>query len=279
LRTLTNSALQTFVQCPRKYDIAYNHRCKPERDSDALRIGSMFHEWMEVGGPVLASDMSDEASWIVAAMALAYTEHYGDRPEMHERELLLEAPLVNPDTGRASRTFAQAGKTDGVIASDDGLRLYELKTTGMAPDSLMPQLRRGTQLATYSSLWARMGGAPIVGHIVDIVKKPRLKRREGEEMGDWADRLTAQMMKNPDAYFLREELPWSQAHVEETDRVYWQAAKMIRYCDRHGYIAARGAHCKTLFGGCEYRRLCWHGDSEGYRISDTSHEELYGDKA
>jgi len=250
--------------------------CKPERDGDALRIGSMFHGWMETGWFMPGVD---EAEWTCEAMTRAYTHHHSGRIGAQHREVLLEAPLVNPRTGRASRTFSRAGKTDGVISRDDGLWLYELKTTSMEPSTLVPQLRRGTQLATYSSIWHQMGGDPIVGHIVDIVKKPKLKRKDDEPLSAWADRLVAQMLKDPSKYFLREELPWSQHHVEETDQVYWDIARMIRYCDRHGYIAARGAHCATVFGGCEYRRLCWYGDSEGYRISDTPHEELYGDKA
>lgn len=235
----------------------------------------MFHNWMETGW-FAAGD--DETEWLVEAMVEGYTQYYGRRIDAQQREVLLDAPLVNPHTGRASRTFARAGKTDGVINTDEGMRLYELKTTSMMPDTLIPQLARGTQLATYSSIWHQMGGAPIVGHIVDIVRKPRLKRRDGESLEAWSWRLTAQMLKEPDNHFLRKEIPWSQQLCDETDQVYWDIARMIRYCDLHGYIAARGAHCKTLFGGCEYRRLCWYGDSDGYRISDTAHEELYGDK-
>ena len=275
MRTLTNSALQCFHSCHKKYDIQYRHRCRPIVEAAPLTIGTAFHSWVETGIVPCLDD--DDARCLVWAMIKAYSCHYQDDAPLDfmAKEQTIKAPLRNPSTGMPSRTFTRAGKCDGVVRRDGGLLLYELKTTGVDIDTVVSQLRRGTQLATYAGIYREQyPDQTIDGAIVDVVRKPRLKRRKDEDDGEYANRLAYKMLEDKDTSFRRELLPWSEQLIDETDQLYWDTAKLIRYCDKHGYTAARGAHCKSFFGGCEYRRLCWYSINDGYRISDKEHEEL-----
>ena len=76
---------------------------------------------------------------IVANLLAGYFWRYGnDVLEYVEIEKPWEMPLVNPATGRESRTYQLAGKRDGLVrATDARFCVLERKTTGedIGPDS------------------------------------------------------------------------------------------------------------------------------------------------
>jgi hypothetical protein len=222
------------------------------------------------------------------AMLRAYWERFhvggpGDPPLDRELdfiaiELSFHLPMLNPRTGRASRTFMKAGRADGVAALraklEVGLFVWELKTTSDTVEEMVDSLKQSIQPATYQELAGRLLKRPITGAIVDIVKKPTIRGRKGEGLGDFEDRCLAAYRDEPNRFFRRVELPHDEGRVRDAMEVFWQTARAIRESDRHGYIAPRGRKCKKPFGWCEYKALCWYGNREGYRLSDQAHEEL-----
>ncbi len=271
MRTLSNSALTTFWRCQREYWYAYVQLIKPKEDGQALAIGTAFHDWVETG----ADHSADHP--VLAPMMIAYETFYGCRQIswLVVAEMVLEAPMMNPDTGRQSRTFRKAGKVDGVVERDVGLLLHELKTTSFDPKGIEAGLRHGTQVHTYGGLWLQNYPTEALGgYLADIVVKPRHKPHKGEQILEYAERVAAIMLETPEKYLHRETIPFSKVMVARTDRLYWDTATAISQCDRTKYVACRGPHCVSVYGGCKYRGLCWYADHEGYRIAEHAHEEL-----
>lgn len=268
MRTLTNSAVQTFWRCQREYYYAYSMKIRPEKKGAALEDGGAFHDWMETG------EVGVDDSPTVHSMVMAYSEYYGGRAPTSEREMVLEAPLVNPKTGRQSRTFKMAGMVDGVWPDGDASLLYELKTTSMSMEVIASSLRHGTQLHTYGALWRHRFGDLPDGYVVDVVRKPKFKQKAGETTAAYTRRMACEMIKTPDKYFLREVLPCEEHRILGVQNLFWRTAEAIREADRSGFVRCRGTHCMSVYGGCQYRRLCWHEITDGYRIADVAHEEL-----
>ena len=89
-------------------------------------------------------------------------------------------PLVNPDTGAASRTFQLAGRRDGLVRWDDRLMVLERKSTGedIEPDSeYWQRLRIDPQISQYA-LAARHEGHDVAGVLYDVPRKPTIRPRQ-----------------------------------------------------------------------------------------------------
>ena len=193
-------------------------------------------------------------------------------------EAAFHEPLINPATGAASRTFLKAGKADGIVSfrarPEAGLLIFELKTTGDTLDDLEEALRHSLQTPTYQELASRMLGRPVLGAVVDILKKPAVRGRKDESLADFEERCLSEYRAEPERFFRRVEIPHDEARVREAQAVFWRTAQAIRDADRHGYLLARGRKCRKSFGWCPFRALCWYGQRDGYRLSDMAHEEL-----
>jgi hypothetical protein len=319
MRTLTPSAVDSFVGCAKVYDYSYNKAIYPTHYPSALTMGSATHagseafkkgEGKEAGlataaevierqveqtlrhlPPEAAPEIQEKASRDYAkvrAMLRAYWERYhdggpGDPPLDRELDFAFieqsfHLPMINPRTGRVSRTFTKAGRCDGIARlrprPSAGLFVYELKSTSDTLDEMVESLRQSIQPATYQELASRTLGQPITGTVVDIVKKPTIRGRKGESLSEFEDRCVAAYRDEPERFFRRVDLPHDERLVREAMEVFWQTARAIRDADRHGYVAPRGRKCKKSFGWCEYKALCWYSNRESYRLSDQAHEEL-----
>jgi hypothetical protein len=124
---LTQSSMRTFRACPRRYQIRYVLRIRPVIKPDALRTGSSVHRGVEVlrkGGSIEdacgALDHEDQYDYQrERAMIVGYLARWGDPTGgIVAVERQFEVDLINPDTGKASRTFALAGKMDAIFDGD-----------------------------------------------------------------------------------------------------------------------------------------------------------------
>lgn len=96
-----------------------------------------------------------------------------------ERETVL--PLVNPGTGRTSRTWRHGGKRDGIIQGFGQTVLLEHKTTSSnikdPNDSYWRRLMIDSQVSHYS-LEAWQEGRKLDGTLYDVVKKPGIRPKK-----------------------------------------------------------------------------------------------------
>ena len=124
LPLLSNSAMSAYRSCPRKYKYSYVERRRPIVTPHALTFGTLIHAGLEVwwssvdlGATLAAVQGAPDPFDVVRAEELLRGYH-ARWAEEEISVLAVEkpfvAPLINPDTGAASRTFELAGKCDAI---------------------------------------------------------------------------------------------------------------------------------------------------------------------
>lgn len=124
LPLLSNSAMSAYRACPRKYKYSYVERRRPIVTPHALTFGTLIHAGLEVwwssvdlGATLAAVQGAPDPFDVVRAEELLRGYH-ARWAEEEISVLAVEkpfvAPLINPDTGAASRTFELAGKCDAI---------------------------------------------------------------------------------------------------------------------------------------------------------------------
>lgn len=184
LRVITNSELKCFRRCQREHHYAYDLGYRAREDAEALRFGSAFHAgrealWLRKGleaaiAAAVAGTADEYEAAKVRVLLTGYEARWGGPPEdFVDAEVEFRAPLVNPETGAASRTYVLGGVIDGLMLR----RFSELKTTSedIGLGSLYwRRLTLDPQVSTYYA------GAKALGHEVDsclydVVRKPALR--------------------------------------------------------------------------------------------------------
>jgi hypothetical protein len=289
-RSLSPTSVEAFARCPALFDYRHNHRLISDGYQSALTVGKAVHaagEPLRAGGGLDAAtaaaaevfppgEDSARDALKTAIVIEAYWRRWYKGRELTARlvanELEMRVPLINPKTGRASRTFQLHGFADAII-EHDGLRfLYEMKTTSESIREVLNWLRESIQVPMYLEM-ARLAGLELDGAIVDIVKKPVLKQRRSKKDGvepypDYLQRCALAYEKDPDRFFRRERLANSELQRHEAMQTCWRTAEAIRTSDREGYLAVRGPRCNFSYGPCRYKDICWYASMETY-----THEE------
>lgn len=283
LTVLTHSAMSSYKSCPRRFAYAYIDGIRKDRTSAPLRFGGNFHnglDWLAQGVSLddvchrIRAAYAEAPEWALAEdggldewltecetvvrLLLGYAWRWSeDKSEIIATEQVFDVPIVNPETGRASRTFRLQGKIDKIVRLECGrIAVREHKTTG---DDISPlsdywkRLRVDQQISTY------MLAALSLGHQVetveyDVIRKPGIEPKKlvkadvklweetgkyfGEEFAGplperespemYGARLAADIVNRPDFYFARMEIPRLAADIEEFRVELWQIAEQVR---------------------------------------------------
>lgn len=200
LRVLTNSELREARACLRRHHFRYGLRRRPRVAAEPLTFGTLVHTGHEAwrlcdGDPSdrftcavdairdrAAKDSDVTPFMVVAAEELmrGYAARWSDdglKTVAVERSF--EMPLINPETGAASRTFRIGGKLDGVVEDHRGVKhVEELKTTGsdIGLGSLYWERVRAldTQVSIYLN-GARAIGFDVETCIYTVIRKPSIR--------------------------------------------------------------------------------------------------------
>jgi len=125
---------------------------------------------------------NNECIWDAAkakGLMAGYHRRWADQSYVTiDTEQQFELPIVNPSTGKSSRTFVQAGKFDGVIKMGQRHFLLEHKTTSdqiEKPDSpYFKRLEIDSQVSMYVlAHW--QSGIKLDGTVYDVIKKPGIR--------------------------------------------------------------------------------------------------------
>lgn len=184
LRVVTNSELRVRRRCQREHFHMYIQGYRPIGDVEALRFGSMFHNGREALWRGHGLDAALEAAVVgaideyeaakVRVLLRGYEARWGGAPEdFVDAEVEFRAPMVNPETGAASRTYELGGKLDILMVA----RFSELKTTSedIGPGSVYwRKLTLDPQVSTYYA-GGRSLGREMTGCLYDVVRKPSLR--------------------------------------------------------------------------------------------------------
>jgi hypothetical protein len=147
----------------------------------------------------------------------------------------------------------------------------------LAAAEFVETMGRSSQIALYQDLAERSighGRGPLLGTVVDVVAKPRLRPRTGETPELFQVRVLEQYRADADAMFRRVVFRLDRKRMQEALVDVWRIARQIRDAGRHGFVRKSGPSCRGPFGWCRFRRLCWENDRIGYARKEAAHEEL-----
>jgi len=268
--TITYSALQALWRCPESYRLAYRLGLRPIGYSGALAIGTAYHAAQDpaVGHELamdgLAQEQAEageagekaEADRALASVLAGARRKFGVVLPDGDHEV----PWQRTIPGR--RGFRAAGVVDCWDAGGP-IGVVELKTCSSLLDAAIEH-QHSLQVPLYQ--WGMGDDRPA---LLDLARKPRLRRRKDESAAELAHRLWTAIETDPSAYFETIELPHDTAAERWTIGALQAAVDLIRHCDKRGWPRRHGAGCRTPYGWCRYRDLCWHGNADKYEIKQT----------
>jgi hypothetical protein len=192
LPVLTNSQAKTFRRCAREHFYAYILGYRTATLEEALYFGDLLHAGLEVwwlakmhGGEPLEAAIEalrgkarDEYDLVRAgALLQGYDARWTDEPfEVLAVEREFRAPIVNPETGAASRTYEAAGKLDVVVRDtrDNLVKMIEHKSSSediTAGSTYWKRLILDSQVSTYFA-GGKAAGYDIAECVYDVIGKP-----------------------------------------------------------------------------------------------------------
>lgn len=289
---LTNSAFTTFRACPRKYRIKYQLGIRAVESSWPARVGSAFHNCME-HGPDYVPDIEDPYDLgMLTAMVSNHRRYYESQPlEVVAAELEFNLPLISE--------APIGGKIDKIVRLEDGrLALLEYKTTSrdFTPGSdYWQQIRQDTQISTYV-IAARRMGYDVTAILYDVTKRPGMRpykatppekrkftkegrlyanqRAEDETPAEYFERVNSDILANPSAYYLRQEI----ARLDRDLDICLEEMSMQAKAIQGGQFFRNPGACFEPFQ-CEFLSICSFDDLDtstpsGFVRSTNVHPEL-----
>lgn len=292
MQLLTHSRLRSQRACQRLHHLKYNLGYRATREADALRFGTLIHRGLEAWftSPGCRLEAALNAIHLEPAdpfdlaratvLICGYDERWGSVEfETVAVEVPFRAPLVNPATGKPSKTFALAGKIDAVIRMDGRLLLVEHKTAsediGIGSD-YWKRLRLDGQVSLYFDGAAALG-YEVEGCLYDVLRKPALRpltatpadqrkykkdgtlyanqRLEDETPAEFQARLVEAVAEDPSRYYQRGEVSRLDAELDDARHDRWQLGRQIRegqILDRY----PRNPEACVRFGTCEFFGVC-----------------------
>lgn len=324
LPILSHSRLRDFRACPKRHHFKYDLGYRPAVDAEALHFGSFTHGWLEawwdaahagqdrleaalafVSAPIkdgkpMEVDVFDRMR--AEAMARGYHARWSEEPlRVLGVEVEFRAPLINPATGAASKTYQLGGKMDAIAVTIDGrpwVIEHKSTTEDVAPGSdYYRRLRIGGQGSMYIE-GARSLGLDVQGVVYDLLRKPALRplkksaeiklkkdgtpyanqRLEDETPEEYRVRLLEAIAENPNAFFARAEVVRHEAETEEAQYDAWQLARVMREGELAGRFPRNEDSCIQYGSACPFFPVCCGeaslDDPEKFRRSTNIHPEL-----
>jgi len=254
---ITNSSSTCFRDCPRKYLYRYERGLKPvnRRESPALLVGTAVHSALDIlhtyegAFPValMREDygLTDNDLVIVSAMLTSY----GQRMEIPKGvcETEFNEYLINPVTGRTSRSFRYCGKVDMISGSD----LWEHKTASQITGSYLDKLWTDSQIIGY--VWAMRGKQHIGRVVYNVLQKPRLRRKDTEAIETYAKRVAKWYLEKN--RFHRERIIVGGQMVATWQYDLWAVTQEILRARKVGF-RRNTARCFDWGRACAYLPVC-----------------------
>jgi hypothetical protein len=310
---LTVSSAKTYQACQHMYNLRYELGLIPRSDdAGARRFGALWHHGLEALFKnwdlnqaleiieELDGDVDPFDAVKLGVLLGGYFARWGDSSlEVMgvEQEFLI--PLVNPDTGSASRLWSQAGKKDAIVRKPDGsMWVMEHKTTSediTIGSAYWQRLQMDTQCSVYLAA-EKAAGHDVAGIIYDVVRKPTIRpcratpedvrkykkdgtlyasQREHDETPDeYRSRLVEDVAANPGDYFARGEVVRLESEQQEAAWDSWQVAKSIRESQLRDRWPRNPDSCVRYGRFCDYWPLCTHAATIDDYARERAHSEL-----
>lgn len=298
---ITYSMIRSFQTCPRKCYWSYVEQLESVKRSDALDVGSLFHQMIEHLGYVKTPEMiapseSDLENYAKAlSMANAYHRELGlpmsTRYTNVGSEQTFRIPLRTSNGGQ-SKTYMLTGKIDGMVQDNKTgeFCLVEHKTTSKVDGAYLDKLALDLQIMIYM-LAARhyMAIVAPVCVIYNIVQKPTVKRlginskrTEPETLSDYSARMDAQYEEHPE-WVSQHQIHFTSRDLEDVAVELGMWADHLTLCRKSGLWPRQTGACHSNFGTCQFWPLCQGNQLNAtnyigtlYQRKDGMHDELNG---
>lgn len=265
---VTQSSLQMYRDCPRKYKYRYiDELVKIGRVSRAMDFGTAIHAGLDAyhsaqAGPhpsealhVAVSTVADAAQGqdtdLAVAMITGYDLAYAAEPlPAVATELLVGRYLREPAVVPGYRL---CGKIDGLIRHQDETWLIEHKTTSALSGGYIDRLQIDAQTHMYITMLLD-AGTDVAGTIYNVLVKPRLQRRVAETPDEWSRRLAKTLADG--RHYQRVWLPVIDWAIEETCADADATLGAIHRSAETGVYWRNVGACTRWGSVCDYLDLC-----------------------
>jgi len=322
LQLLTNSRMRTERECQRKHDFMYRQGIRPITAGEALYFGSLMHLCLEAWWKAFMEGRNADALPDAIAMAvreedaykreqmlaviIGYHQYYAGA--MTEYKVLavekqFTAPLINPSTQAASRTWQLAGKIDVIVERGGRVAIIEHKSSSESIDSDADLYWQRLQMDHQSSMY--VVGAETLEYgevkdvIYDVVKKPQQRplkatpedsrkykangelyanqRDVDETAEEYGARIAADIESRPGHYYVRRLVPRLEGQILDFLYDAWQTGRDIRDAELAGRSIRNPEACNR-YSVCPFFQACVNGldpmTLPGFTKSDNVHPEL-----
>jgi len=285
--------------------------------SESLFFGTLFHAGLEawwnakenrLSAALEAMDVDAESGVKAMANALmiGYEARWGAEPlTALDVESIYTADLINPESGRPSRTYQQAGKLDVIAKNTDTGRIYVIEHKTSSEDIGMgttywKRLRMDGQISNYMR-GARYLGYEVEGCIYDVIRKPQLRlrratpedkrkylagtrtlyknQRENDESGEeYENRILDDIASDPDKYYQRGDVVRLETEETEAELDLYMTSKMIRESEKTNRWPRNPAACMDWSRECDFFDVCTGcgslEDHSQFVKKENMHQEL-----
>ena len=302
MEKLTNSRIVARQVCPMKEHLQYEERLRPLGIQWALSIGTAWHAGLEAYGQGADEETAvqnglETLEWIestdpetqyklelekcrVEVMIRQAIRRFKPR-NMFAVEMEFDVPILNPMTGKKSRSFSLGGKADGVCEIDGELWLLENKTTGLSLDQYREGYGLSNQLSLYLYAVSRALGKPLAGAIMRTIVKTRTepKKSKGEIVETWDEykqRLMELYDAEPERFVSEDHVYRSSEELKQFEAELWSETQERLWQQKSGVIRRNTSACNN-YGGCPFKAICLNvpdAKETLYRVSTTTHDEL-----
>lgn len=274
---VTQGLVMTFLTCRRKFLYAIN-RIRPAKKSMNFFFGSFGHDMLE--------------SWYKTGKyniaGFKYKELAIDKQVMEFSKAKMKAILDNytqvykKDSFTSIETqfdfidnckiYKRRGKMDAV--TKNGF-LVDHKFKGrITEDEISAKLTFDFQMLFYITTFEMSTGKRLSGVLYNIIRNPGHKQSKKESLSQFTKRLSNEIKKDPEHFFMRFEVTFTAKDKADFNReLLHKIQDMKDVIDGKLYPYKNEASCTGMFG-CEYLKACSSDTLNGFKKYGILYPEL-----
>lgn len=314
LHGVSQSMIETWLTCREKSRLATVHGWTSMQPSKPLTFGDLSHGTLEIAYNEIrkkrvtslrtlrahlpeyiaqsearfwatqsaqstsSKDLVEECLATLTVLLPLYFERWWHEDSSCEWLLVEEAfsvPLKMPD----GAMVAMVGKFDGVIREGKSVGVFETKNKSQWSAELLDLLPLDLQLSYYVAALHKQEKLKPTFCKYNLIRRPGERRKQGESLKDFTERIGDNIRNDPAHYFERYEEKLSPQDIERyvaraealvTAFYEWWKSSKHETTD----LCWNSAQCENKYGTCNYLPICSKDDFDGHRIREVPSPEL-----
>lgn len=261
---VSHSRVNTFMACPKKYDIVYNKKLQLLEDKDALAIGKAVHHGIEMHGKKnedkqvmdgaeeavkyyesnesFSSEKNETNKVLVEAMTAGYIKRYGVS-DVKENEA-----EITCDIGDGDEMIAIL---DLIVKEKSKTGIVDIKTSSMLKDADDHKPQTIKYAYAYNHKYNK---APDFIKIRSIIKS-KIRQKQNESIQEFRGRLIEEYETNPDKYYHEQQIEFSPFDIAKEMMEFKSGVQLMKIAIANGLYPRNLTSC-SMYGSCEFKPLC-----------------------